>query len=380
VQQYQPPVQQYQAQPPVNPQHQPIQVPLQQYAQPNLQQVAVRKAPVGLIIGIISAVVVAVTAILLIFVFEVFDSGGSTGSSSDRDRDRDRSSSVSPLVGEWECECCGYNFLILNADGTYETRHDSGTYTVSGNKINVIVTDPAQYSDEFELTFVIDGNKLTINFIELDEEGEIVDTHSETFIKRVPAATTADQGGTEQPPTANLAGTWECNCCYSTIVMTSGGRYTHSDGETGSYTISGNTLTTISDQYGSQTGTFTLSGNHLTLDAGGDIMEMWRISHSEQPPAPPQTTPPSTPSADTRCYWCIRDGDYDCKCRCGGGCDDCLDPDEICPAVGGSSGGSTGGSAPTGNNRCTVCIDEDYEACKCRCGGWCHDCYEDYCA
>jgi len=90
----------------------------------------------------------------------------------------------------------------------------------------------------------------------------------------------------QQPPAVSLTGTWQCpdppssHAWFCRLVLSANGRFTDHDGDSGTYSVSGNTLTLDFDNYNPSTIVFELSnnGNRLTLfEDGKELTTLNRV-------------------------------------------------------------------------------------------------------
>jgi len=182
-------------------------------------------------------------------------------------------STTNSIIGEWEATQSieGVELKIgmtFNEDGTMTTSSMGisvdGTYSISGDKITVKMTVAGIESTEVN-TFRVEGDKLTI----VSEEGvELVLT------RKAAPATVPNDGGADSA----IVGVWEVTQTMEgvgdiTMTMTFNADGTMSSGAygvsvSGTYTISGDKLTTQSNIDGIDTTevvTFRVEGNQLTI-------------------------------------------------------------------------------------------------------------------
>jgi len=81
-------------------------------------------------------------------------------------------------------------------------------------------------------------------------------------------------------PETDIIGTWVClddsqpHEWVCTLTFEAGGRFIDRDGDAGTFTIDGDTLTLAFDEFDDFEVTFRLRGNRLTLEEGDDLSVM----------------------------------------------------------------------------------------------------------
>jgi len=173
------------------------------------------------------------------------------------------------LVGRWECLDTSAPhewvcLLIFDENGRFIDRDgDEGTFIVSGDTLTL------QF-DEATFGFFTFNFRMRENQLILTEDGLRIVLNRATG--EAPESTASDQG-----IEAALAGRWECrdttqpHIWLCLLIFDENGRFVDGDGDEGSFSISGNSLTLQFDQvmFGTHTITFDLSEDQLILTGDG---------------------------------------------------------------------------------------------------------------
>ncbi|MCL2754288.1 MAG: trypsin-like peptidase domain-containing protein [Oscillospiraceae bacterium] len=167
------------------------------------------------------------------------------------------------IVGTWLCNCSSQEWWCLmsfKADGRFtDYDNDSGTFRIVGNFLEV---DFDEYGD-FSLRYALSGDEMTL-------EGH-------RLVRQIDSVT--PNPNLPQPPAnADIIGQWQCfdppetHGWFCGLTFNANGRFTDRDGDNGTYTIFGNSLTLVF-AFGSEfTFGFELGGNTLNLYNDGILL------------------------------------------------------------------------------------------------------------